>query len=121
MADPFDPNPFLPLTPAVFHVLLALAGGERHGYGIMQDVAEHTDGTLKMGAGTLYGTLQRLLEQGWVEESSGGPGNVGRDERRRYYRLSPRGRKLLGTEVERLESVVRTARGLKGVPRPSKG
>jgi DNA-binding PadR family transcriptional regulator len=107
------------LTPAVFHILLALAGGERHGYRIMQDVAEHTDGALKMGAGTLYGTLQRLLEQGWVEES-GGQGQVGRDERRRYYRLSPRGRKVLGTEVERLESMVRTARALKGVPRPSK-
>lgn len=109
-----------PLTPAVFHILLALAGGDRHGYRIMQDVAEHTDGAIKMGAGTLYGTLQRLLEQGWVEESAGGAGQAGRDERRRYYRLSPRGRKVLGTEVERLESVVRTARTLKGVPRPSK-
>lgn len=119
MADLFDPHSFLPLTPAVFHVMLALAGGDRHGYGIMQDVAQHTDGTLKMGAGTLYGTLQRLLEQGWVDESPG-TATIARDERRRYYRLAPRGRKVLGAEVERLESVVRTARTLKGVPRASK-
>lgn len=115
----FDPHSFLPLTPAVFHVLLALAGGERHGYRIMQDVAEHTDGAIRMGAGTLYGTLQRLLEQGLVDESATGA-SAGRDERRRYYRLSPRGRRVLGAEVERLESVVRTARTLKGVPRPTK-
>lgn len=121
MADHFDPNAFLPLTPAVFHVLLALAGGERHGYRIMLDVAEHTDGAIRMGAGTLYGTLQRLLEQGWVEESAGSAATAARDERRRYYRLSAHGRRVLGAEVERLEFVVRTARGLKGVPRPSKG
>lgn len=120
MSDHFDPGGSLPLTPAVFHVLLALAGGERHGYGIMQDVAAHTDGGLRMGAGTLYGTLQRLLELGWVDEAARGSGGAARDERRRYYRLSPRGRKVLGAEVERLESVVRRARTLKGVPRPSK-
>jgi DNA-binding PadR family transcriptional regulator len=120
VADQFDPYSVLPLTPAVFHVLLALAGGERHGYRIMQDVAEHTGGAIRMGAGTLYGTLQRLLEQGWVDEASG-EADAARDERRRYYRLSARGRRVLGAEVERLESVVRTARALKGVPRPSKG
>ena len=106
------------LTPVVFHVLLALADGPRHGYGIMKDVEGHTDGTLKMGAGTLYGTLQRLTEAGWVAESDGPIAAASlRDERRRFYRLTPEGRKALGAEVSRLEELIRLARRSRGVPK----
>ena len=72
------------LTPAVFHILLALAVGDRHGYAIMQDVAEHTEGALQMGAGTLYGTIQRLMDSGWVREVESPPPQSARDERRRH-------------------------------------
>jgi DNA-binding PadR family transcriptional regulator len=107
-----------PLTPAVFHVLLALAGGARHGYAIMKEVEGHTDGTLKIGAGTLYGTLQRLTEAGWVAESEAPTAAVSlRDERRRFYRLTPDGRKALGAEVSRLEELIRVARRSRGVPK----
>ena len=77
-----------PLTPAVFHVLLALADGERHGYAIMQEVAENTGGQIKMGPGTLYGTIKRLLAARMIEESDERPDPELDDERRRYYRLT---------------------------------
>ena len=109
-----------PLTPAVFHILLALAAGARHGYGIMQDVAEHTDGALRMGAGTLYGTIQRLMDSGWVREVESPPPQTARDERRRHYRLTPAGRRALDAEIQRLESVVRLARGLHGLTKGAK-
>jgi len=99
-----------PLTPAVFHVLLALSGGERHGYGIMQAITEHTGGEIRMGAGTLYGTLQRLLDGGWVSEVSGPSSRSVRDERRRYYRLTAEGRRALDVEMARLEAILRVAR-----------
>ncbi len=102
-----------PLTPAVFHILLALAPGARHGYGIMQDIAEHTDGALKMGAGTLYGTLQRLMDAGLVREVESPPPETVRDERRRHYRLTPAGRRALDAEVHRLEGLIRVARGVR--------
>lgn len=101
---------YQPLTPAVFHVLLALADGDRHGYAIMKSVEEHTDGTLKMGAGTLYGTLQRLTDAGWVTEVAAPQAVSVRDERRRFYRLTSAGRDALGAEVRRLEDLVRLAR-----------
>lgn len=108
-----------PLTRVVFHVLLALADGPRHGYAIMKDVEGHTDGTLKIGAGTLYGTLQRLSEAGWVAETDAPTAATSlRDERRRFYRLTPDGRKALGAEVSRLEELVRLARRSRGVPKP---
>ena len=97
-----------PLTPAVFHVLLALAGGERHGYGILKDVLHHTDGEVRLGPGTLYGTLQRLMEAGWVEESSRRASVE--DERRRFYRLTRGGRLALEAEVQRMERLVMQAR-----------
>ena len=106
-----------PLTPAVFHILLALAAGARHGYGIMQDVA---DGALRMGAGTLYGTIQRLMDSGWVREVESPPPQTARDERRRHYRLTPAGRRALDAEIQRLESVVRLARGLHGLTKGAK-
>jgi DNA-binding PadR family transcriptional regulator len=99
-----------PLTPAVFHVLLALVAGDRHGYGIMQEVAKHTAGELRMGAGTLYGTIQRLLDLGWVSEVAGPSARSVRDEQRRYYRLTTVGRRALDAEVARLETLVRVAR-----------
>jgi DNA-binding PadR family transcriptional regulator len=103
------------LTPAVFHILLALASGERHGYGIMKEVLRLSDGELHLGAGTIYGTLQRLIETGWVAEAPrAGPRTV--DGRaRRYYRLTAKGRDALNADVERLEGLVRAARGLKEV------
>ena len=110
---------YQPLTPAVFHVLLALAEGQRHGYAILKDVERQTDGAVRMGPGTLYGTLQRLMEQGFVEEAAGPARAV--DERRRYYQLSKAGRAALQVEVERMETLVRTARARRVSPRPSRG
>ena len=108
------------LTPAVFHVLLALADGEKHGYAIMRSVEDHTAGALKMGAGTLYGTLQRLSDAGWVLEAAAPQAQSVRDEKRRFYRLSDAGREALGAEVRRLEDLVRLARRSRGVPKPAR-
>ncbi len=99
-----------PLTPAVFHILLALSEGERHGYAIMQVVAEDSGGVVKMGPGTLYGTLKRLLEAGLVEEAGEHPDLALSAERRRYYRITSGGREAVRTEARRLQSAVRTAR-----------
>jgi DNA-binding PadR family transcriptional regulator len=106
-----------PLTPAVFHILLALAGGKRHGYAISKEVSRQTDGQVRMGPGTLYGTLQRLLDQGWVEMVDG-PDNA--DPRRRYYRLNGLGRRALEADVKRMDSLVRAARAERVTPRPSR-
>src|SRR6202035_4991145 len=89
------------------HILLALTSEERHGYGIMREVTRQSDGRYKLGPGTLYDNLQKLLDQGIVEER---PSSLGDDPRRRYYRLSRFGRGLLATEIARLEGVVREAR-----------
>ena len=94
------PQERLPLTPPVFHILLALAEEERHGYGIMQDVARQTDGALQLGPGTLYGCLKRMLAAGLVEES---------DERRRYYRMTTLGKRTVRTEAQRLAGAVMVA------------
>jgi DNA-binding PadR family transcriptional regulator len=105
-----------PLTPAVFHILLALADQERHGYGIMQDVFAGTNGQIKLGAGTLYGTIKRLLEAGLIEEL---PEREDEDnERRRYYQLSKQGQQAARAEAERLENLVRVARIKKLLPQP---
>jgi DNA-binding PadR family transcriptional regulator len=108
-----------PLTPAVFHILLALAPGERHGYGILKEVLRHTSGEVRLGPGTLYGTLRRLMDASWVEETEG-RGDVG-DERRRYYRLTRLGRSALQAEAKRMEALVRTARARNVIPRASRG
>ncbi len=105
-----DPNKQLPLTPAVFHILLALADGERHGYAIMREVADSTDQQIQMGPGTLYGTLKRLLTAGLVEESDERPDPALDDERRRYYRLTALGRRTAAAEAERLNRLVHLAR-----------
>jgi DNA-binding PadR family transcriptional regulator len=114
-----DPEDFLPLTPAVFHVLLALADSERHGYGIMQDIAEHTGGQMKMGPGTLYGTIKRLLEAQLIEESDERPDAKLDDERRRYYRLTGLGQRVVKAEAQRHAAMVEIARGKKLVDRPA--
>jgi len=107
----------LPLTPAVFFVLLSLSDGEKHGYAIMQEIATLSDGRFRAGPGTLYTTLQRLLELGLIQEVSGCDAASERDSRRRYYRLKGAGRTLLETELIRLESVVRLAHRKKLVSR----
>jgi DNA-binding PadR family transcriptional regulator len=101
---------FLPLTPATFHILLALAAGERHGYAIMQEIAEGTGGALRVGPGTLYGSLKRLVSDGLVEEVDD---RAQDDPRRRYYRLTGLGRAVAAAEALRLDSMVRTARSRK--------
>ena len=108
------------LTPAVFHILLSLADGEKHGYGIIQEVAERTDGAMVMGPGTLYGTLKRMLEAGLVEESGERRDPGLDDERRRYYRLTGRGRRAATAEAERLEALVRAARAKSLLKRPQR-
>jgi len=99
----------LPLTPAVFHILLALADGERHGYAIMQEVAADTQGKVKMGPGTLYGSIKRMLAANLIEESDERPDPELDDTRRRYYRLTELGRRVAAAEAQRLSNLVRVA------------
>jgi DNA-binding PadR family transcriptional regulator len=111
-----DVDRFLPLAPATLHILLALAAEDLHGYGIMQEVARQSDGRYKLGPGTLYDNLQRLLIQGLVEEV-GGPSKE-EDSRRRYYRLTGLGRGVLAAEIGRLEGIVKEARHHLKAPQP---
>ena len=98
---------FLPLSESTFHVLIALSDGPRHGYAIMSEVAERTEGTVTLGPGTLYTTLKRLVAAGLVEETEGPASNE--DERRRYYRLTTAGRAVARAEADRLMRLVRMA------------
>jgi DNA-binding PadR family transcriptional regulator len=109
MRDP-DPSTFLPLPPATFHILLAVADEDRHGYAIIQDVAARTGGELKLSAGTLYRSVQRMMEQGLIVEPRERPEPEYDDERRRYYRITPFGRKVAEAEARRLAQLVRMAR-----------
>ena len=97
-----SPDPFIPLTPAVFNILLALADGEKHGYAIMLEVEANTQGAVKMGPGTLYGSIKRMLEAGLISESDERPDPSLDDQRRRYYALSGLGRRVLHAEAQRL-------------------
>jgi DNA-binding PadR family transcriptional regulator len=99
-----------PLTPAVLHILLALADGSKHGYGIMQEVKEISDGRVKMGPGTLYGSIKRMLAAGLIQETGDRPAPEFDDERRRYYELTGFGRGVLAEEARRLSDLVRVAR-----------
>jgi DNA-binding PadR family transcriptional regulator len=99
-----------PLTPAEFQVLVALADGEKHGYAIGKEVAARTDGHVHLRAATLYTVIKRLLDHGYIDESLARPEPEADDERRRYYRLTPRGRKAAEAEALRLETTVRQAR-----------
>ena len=104
------PEAYLPLPPATFHILLALADGELHGYAIMKGVAARSEGTVRLGPGTLYGALKRLLEAGLVEEGGERADPERGDERRRYYRLTQLGLSVTRAEARRLEAIVRAAR-----------
>ena len=110
MKQPPTPQNFLPLKPHWFHVLLSLAGQEQHGYGIMQEVLERTGGKVRLWPATLYGTLKRLIDADLIEESGDRPAPELDDARRRYYRLTRLGRRVLTAESERLEDLVRVIR-----------
>jgi len=109
------PEEFLPLTPAVFHILVALGDGEAHGYAIMQNVLTRTGGTVRLSAGTLYGAVSRLLEGGLITELEERPDPEMDDTRRRYYRLSDMGGRVLAAEIHRLSDLIRAARATKAV------
>ncbi|MGD8456275.1 MAG: helix-turn-helix transcriptional regulator [Anaerolineales bacterium] len=114
--DSYNIDEQLPLTPAVFHIMLALADQERHGYGIMQEVAEMTERDNPMGPGTLYGSIKRMIKAKLIEESDERPDPALDDERRRYYRLTEFGGKVLAAEVQRLSTLVQVAQ-VKHIPR----
>jgi DNA-binding PadR family transcriptional regulator len=107
---------FLPLTPAIVHILLAVADEDRHGYAIMQEVARLTDGAIHMGPGTLYGTIKRMLAGGLLEEADERPDPDFDDERRRYYRATPLGVRVLKAETARMSTLVSAARAKKVTP-----
>lgn len=107
----------LPLPPATFHILMALGDEDRHGYAIMQDVAARTGGVLKLGPGTLYRSIQRMLEQGLIAETRERPAPELDDERRRYYRVTPFGAAVARAEARRLTELVKLARASGFVPR----
>ena len=110
MAKPQSPHELLPLTAPVFHILLALSDEDRHGYGIMQDVARQTGDALQLGPGTLYGCLKRMLAAGLVEESDERPDPALDDERRRYYRMTALGNRVVRAEAQRLTCAVMAAK-----------
>ncbi|HYO84121.1 MAG TPA: PadR family transcriptional regulator [Bryobacteraceae bacterium] len=114
-----DPDVLLPLPTAVFHILVALADRDRHGYSIMQDVATRTSGKVRLSAGTLYSSIHRMLEQGLVEELRESPDPESRDERRRYYRLTKWGRRVASAEAERLTQMLSQARATGLIPKKS--
>jgi DNA-binding PadR family transcriptional regulator len=101
-----NPNAFLPLKPSVFHILLSLVDSDRHGYGIMQEVKSTTNGRVKLGPGTLYGAIKRLLADGLIIESDQRPDSELDDERRRYYKITELGRKVITLEAMRLADLV---------------
>ena len=115
MNDP-KPDSFLPLPTAVFHILIALADRDRHGYSILQDVAARTGGAVQLSAGTLYSSIRRMLEQELIEELNESPDPSSTDERRRYYRLAKLGRRVAAAEVARLNALVKQARETGLVP-----
>jgi DNA-binding PadR family transcriptional regulator len=115
MKKPPSTESFLPLKPHWFHVLLSLADQEQHGYGIMQEVLERTDGRVRLWPATLYGTLKRLIDEELIEESEERPAPELDDARRRYYRLSRLGRRVLAAESERLEDLVRVIHAKRGI------
>ncbi|MBN1641207.1 MAG: helix-turn-helix transcriptional regulator [Anaerolineae bacterium] len=111
MTEPnLTPHDMIPLTPAVFHILLALSDRELHGYGIMKAVEAHTEGEVAMGPGTLYGSIKRMLAARLIAESDERPDPVLDDERRRYYRMTDLGRRVLVAELDRLSRALQMAR-----------
>jgi len=116
---PPDPQSLLPLPPATFHILLALADEERHGYAILLDVEDRTGGELRLSAGTLYRSIARMVEQGLIAEVSRRRA-LADDERRRYYRLTPFGTAVARAEMRRLAQLVRLARARGLTPAPER-
>jgi DNA-binding PadR family transcriptional regulator len=114
---PEDVESFLPLPTAVFHILVALADRERHGYSIMQDVSARTDGKVRLSAGTLYSAIRRMLEQGLIQELRESPDPASGDERRRYYGLTRLGRDVAVAEARRLNEMLSHARATGLIPR----
>jgi DNA-binding PadR family transcriptional regulator len=116
-----NPETHEPLTPAMFHVLLALAGEDLHGYAILKEVELRTGGKVKLSTGTLYGIIKRLLADGLIVERRARPTDANDDERRRYYRLTPQGREVAAAEAERMDEVlsIARARNLLRKPRPA--
>jgi DNA-binding PadR family transcriptional regulator len=112
-----DVQSFLPLPTAVFHILVALADRDRHGYSIMQDVAARTDGKVRLSAGTLYSAVRRMLEQGLIDELRESPDPASADERRRYYTLTPLGREVALAEARRVTDLLTQARAAGLIPR----
>jgi len=110
------PGSFLPLAPPVFHILLSLGEGERHGYALKREIARRTEGKLTLGAGVLYGSISKMLEQGLIEESSDRPDPHLDDERRRYYRITSLGRKVAQAEALRMRELVHLAAVQFGLP-----
>jgi DNA-binding PadR family transcriptional regulator len=115
--EPTDPDALLPLPPAVFHILVALADRDRHGYSIMQDVSARTGGKVRLSAGTLYSSIRRMLEQGLVDELRESPDPRSTDERRRYYRLTKWGRRVALAEARRLNDMLSQARETGLIPK----
>jgi DNA-binding PadR family transcriptional regulator len=113
------PDDVTPLSPAVFHILLCLAEGERHGYALKREIARRTDGKLVLGPAVLYGSIGKMLEQGLIEESDDRPDPHLDDERRRYYRLTVFGRKVAQAEAARMKGLVRLAAVQFGNPEPA--
>jgi DNA-binding PadR family transcriptional regulator len=111
MAGPEEVDALLPLQPAAFHILLALSSSDSHGYGIINDVEARTGGALRLSPGTLYRTIQRLLEDGLIEERRSRP-VVSQDPRRRYYRITTLGSAVVRAETRRLTELVRLAKGV---------
>ena len=105
-----QPESMLPLLPATFHILMAIAAEDRHGYAIIQDIEQRTNGALRMSAGTLYRSIQRMLEQGLLVETDERPAPELDDERRRYYRITPFGTAVARAETRRLANLVSMAR-----------
>ena len=120
MPRPIRPDELLPLTPPVFHLLVALSEGERHGYALMRQVAADTDGALQLGPGTLYGCLQRMLEAGLIAESGRRADPLLDDERRRYYGISDFGMRVVTAEAKRLAAAVTVARARRLLPKGSR-
>ena len=112
-----DAAGLLPLSPAVFHILVSLADGDRHGYAIIQDVAARTGGEVRLGPGTLYRSIQRMIEQDLIIETDTRPAPEADDERRRYYRITALGRAAARAEAERLAGLVKLARASGLLPR----
>jgi DNA-binding PadR family transcriptional regulator len=117
ITDRSSPEELTPLAPAVFHILLSLGEGERHGYALKREIAARTDGRLILGPGVLYGTIQKMVELELIEESDDRPDPHLDDERRRYYRITPYGRRVARAEAARMRDLVQLANARFGVPK----